>query len=173
VTTWQLALVGLAALAFGLGSAVIPVLNAEVYAVATAAGGPAVAVVSVLGVAIGQTAGKVAMLLAVRRGMESSWLSRWRTKRAGKNPPKEPHEPGAVRRILAGWSATLLRQMDRRVVGGLVVLLSSVVGLPPLAAVTVLAGMRSLPLWVFTVAVGIGRVARFAALAWPVVRLAH
>ncbi|SRR5580765_2981437 len=168
--TWHLVLVALAALGFGLGSAVIPVLNAEVYAVATAAAGPTVAVVSVLGVAIGQTAGKVAMLVVVRRGMDSTWLTRWRTKR----PPKAPAtEQPAWRRALARWSAALLRQMDRPVVGGLVVLLSSVVGLPPLAAVTVLAGMRSLPLPVFTVAVGIGRVVRFAALAWPVVRLAH
>lgn len=170
----HLVLVGLAALAFGLGSSVIPVLNAELYAVATAAGGPAVAVASVVGVALGQTAGKVAVLVVVRRGMSGTWMTRRRRRRADADPVVDP--PAVVpawRQTLARWSDTLLRQMDRPVVGGLVVLLSSVVGLPPLAAVTVLAGMRSLPLPIFTVAVGIGRVARFAALAWPVVRLAH
>ena len=144
----HLVLIGLAALAFGLGSSVIPVLNAEVYAVATAAGGPAVAVASVLGVAVGQTAGKVAMLVLVRRGMSGSFMTRRRGRRADVDPLAEP--PGVVptwRQTLARWSDSLLRQMDRPVVGGLVVLLSSVVGLPPLAAVTVWLRRHQLRPW--------------------------
>jgi membrane protein YqaA with SNARE-associated domain len=53
-----------------------------------------------------------------------------------------------------------------------VVLVSAAAGLPPLAVVAVVAGLRRTPLVAFTVAVLVGRLARFGALAWPVVAIA-
>jgi membrane protein YqaA with SNARE-associated domain len=48
------------------------------------------------------------------------------------------------------------------------VLVSAAVGLPPLAAVSVLAGTARLRLPLFVAACLTGRLARFALIAWPV-----
>ena len=58
----------LAGAAVGLGSALVPLLNAEVYAVATAGTHPALALAVVVALACGQTAGKLALFEAARRG---------------------------------------------------------------------------------------------------------
>ena len=59
----------LAGAGVGAGSALVPVLNAEVYAVATAGGThPALALAVVVALACGQTAGKLALFEAARRG---------------------------------------------------------------------------------------------------------
>ena len=59
---WQLVL----AVGFGIGSAVIPVMNAEAYVLGVGVSGALDPVVAAIGVSVGQTIGKVAMFLAVR-----------------------------------------------------------------------------------------------------------
>ena len=68
--------------AVGLGSALVPLLNAEVYAVATAGTHPALALAVVLALACGQTVGKLALFEAARRG--SGRLRRGRTAPPGR-----------------------------------------------------------------------------------------
>ncbi|MGH3468784.1 MAG: hypothetical protein ACRDQF_13775, partial [Thermocrispum sp.] len=59
---WQ----ALLAIGFGVGSAVVPVLNAEAYVLGAGVSGALDPVTAGIGVAVGQTLGKVAMFLAVR-----------------------------------------------------------------------------------------------------------
>lgn len=155
---------GAVAFAFGTGSAIVPVMNAEAFVLATTAAQPHLWWLSVLAVSLGQVLGKVLMFQAARRGRSLGWFSR--KKRSG----------GASTSAPSGWrirlrtaSEQLLRHLDRPVIGPLVVLLSAAVGIPPLAAVAVLAGMRSMPTMTFALTATAGRLLRFALLAWPVI----
>ncbi len=155
----------LGGLGYGLVSAFIPLLNAEAFVVAAAAGGASAAWWGVAGVSLGQTIGKVAIFVMVRKGVHRKFL-RERARRPARPPTS------AWRLKLRDWSARLLLQLDRPLVGGLVVLVSASAGVPPLAVVAVVAGLRRTPVAVFTVAVLVGRAARFAAIAWPVAAIA-
>lgn len=119
----------------------------------------------VVGITLGQTAGKVAIFVLARKGVHRRFL-RDRPPRAPRRPPRAWREGVRV------WSDRLLLLLDRPWVGGLVVLVSSAVGVPPLAVVAVVAGLRRTPLATFGVAVFVGRLVRFAVLAWPVAAIA-
>ena len=155
----------LGGLGYGIVSAFIPLLNAEAFVVAAAAGGESAAWWGVAGVSLGQTVGKVAIFVMVRKGVHRRFLRERR-----RRPAQQPSS--AWRLKLRDWSARLLLHLDRTWVGGLVVLVSASAGVPPLAVVAVVAGLRRTPLAMFTVAVLLGRAARFAALSWPVAAIA-
>jgi membrane protein YqaA with SNARE-associated domain len=139
----------LASAAVGLGSALLPVLNAEVYAVGTASGiHPALALAVIVALACGQTVGKLALFEAARRG--SGRLRRHRTKPPGR------------------WSERITRSLTSRRTGVPLVLASALLGLPPLAAVSLAAGVSGQRRWEFGVLCLAGRTARFAVLALPV-----
>ena len=141
-------LAALAALAVGLGSALVPVLNAEVYAVATAgAMHPALVPVLVVALACGQTAGKVVLFEAARRGS-----GRWRRHRS--RPPGR-------------WATRISGALSSRRSGNSLVLASAALGLPPLAAVSLAAGASGQRRWEFALLCLAGRTARFGALALP------
>jgi membrane protein YqaA with SNARE-associated domain len=151
----------LGGLGYGIVSAFIPILNAEAFVVAAAAGGASAALWGVVGVSFGQTAGKVAIFVMVRKGVHRRFLRQ--------RPPRPAQQPTSAWRLkLRDWSARLLLQLDRPWIGGLVVFVSASAGVPPLAVVAVVAGLRRTTVVAFTVAVILGRLARFAALAWPV-----
>ena len=137
----------LASAVVGLGSALLPLLNAEVYAVATAGTHPAVALAVVLALAGGQTAGKLALFEAARRG--SGRLLRRRTRPPGR------------------WSGRISRALGSRRTGTPLVLASAVLGLPPLAAVSLAAGASGQRRWEFGLLCLVGRTARFAVLVLP------
>ena len=154
----------LGSLGYGVASAFIPILNAEAFVVAAAAGGVTFAVLGVAGAAVGQTVGKVTIFLLVRRGVHHRFLR--------ERPPRPRKTLTGWRLRLRTWSERLLLHLDRPVVGGLVVLASAAGGVPPLAVVAVMAGLRRTPLASFAIAVVVGRLARFAVLAWPVAVIA-
>ena len=109
------------ALAMGVGSALLPLINAEAYALVTAAGATSLTVAAVVvALSVGQTMGKVVLFETARRGSGrlAPRANRW-TERVG------------------GW----LRS-DRT--GPPVVLAAAVVGIPPLAIVSVVAGAAGL-----------------------------
>jgi membrane protein YqaA with SNARE-associated domain len=137
----------LASAAVGLGSALLPLLNAEVYALGTAGTHPALGLAVVVALACGQTAGKLALFEAARRG--SGRLRRHRTARPGR------------------WSARITRALGSRRTGAPLVLVSAVLGLPPLAAVSLAAGASAQPRWEFGLLCLLGRTARFAVLVLP------
>jgi membrane protein YqaA with SNARE-associated domain len=144
---------GLAA-AIGVASALLPIVNAETYALLAAArthGVEAVAVV--LALAVGQTIGKLVLFQSARQG---SGRLRTRLCRRG--------EGRAAR-----WHDRLCGLMTRRRTGLPTVLASATVGLPPLALVSLAAGASAQRRWQFGTVCLVGRSVRFAALTLPAV----
>jgi len=131
-------------------SAVFPVVNAETYVGALAAvGGDASRLwpIALIG-AVGQTIGKVAFFYLGRSSLN------WRWVRRKTESPK--------------WQARMARWQRRThqnpaTVFGLVSV-SAVVGLPPLAIISVLVGQLRSSIVLFVVAVFAGRTLRFAAI---------
>ncbi|GAA1593475.1 hypothetical protein GCM10009742_45280 [Kribbella karoonensis] len=154
---WQLAL----AVGFGIGSAVVPVMNAEAYVLALGATHALNPVVAAIGVSIGQTIGKVAMFLAVRH----------RPDYAARKAKKEPKPVNLDTRWgrFVQWnrdlSKRLLDAMSDSRWGAPVTLLSAFVGIPPLYGVALIGGASRMRTWVFTLSVLVGRGARFVLLA--------
>jgi membrane protein YqaA with SNARE-associated domain len=153
---WQLAL----AVGFGIGSAVIPILNAEAYVLGVGVSGALDPVVAAVGVSVGQTIGKIAMFLAVR------YRPGYAAKK-GKEP--KPVDLETRRGRFVQWnrevSKRLLDALSDRRWGVPVTLLSSSVGIPPLYGVALIAGASRMGVVTFSLSVLIGRLARFITLA--------
>lgn len=154
---WQTLL----ATGFGVASAVIPVLSAEAYVLGAGVSGALDPVTAAVGIAVGQTFGKVGMFLAVRF-------------RPGFSARRQHREPKGVN--LDTWRGQLVhryRSASKRLLDALsdpryglpVTLLSSFTGIPPLYAVTLLAGASRIGVVGFGLAVLTGRAARFVLLA--------
>lgn len=127
----------------GLLSAWLPLINAE--AVLAAAGLTMSAPTAVgvgLALAGGQTAGKVALFAAARRGSQ--------------------RQSGAL--TLRVWQQRLLNGMRGRRRGNVVVLLSASLGMPPLAVVSLAAGAMRGRRSDFIVFCLFGRAARFSVV---------
>lgn len=155
---WPEVVALLTSVGFGIVSAIVPVINAEAYVVASQVTAVAGAVPVAIGVAIGQTAGKVAMFYGVRLGRE---LPRVAEKRAARRA--RPVGPRLQR-----WRAFVDRLLN--LVGdprwGLpITFLAAFVGIPPLYAVALLAGATTINGVAFTLVVLAGRVLRFVLLA--------
>lgn len=168
----ELALIG-AAIAVGIGAALLPVfINAEVYVVtmgATVDSRPFLAALILIHVAA-TTVGKAFVFQLARRGTNKIRMV-------------TPHEPrngfsAALRRFghrfsrtrFAQWikriSDWLLTLLDRPYSGGVTAFMSSLIGVPPLAIVTILAGASKQPQWLFLSAVFVGRAIQFLAIAF-------
>jgi membrane protein YqaA with SNARE-associated domain len=155
---WPEVLALLTSVGYGIVSAILPVINAEAYVLAsqvTAVAGP---VPVAVGVALGQTVGKLGLFYAVRGGRRLATA-----KDRGAERRARPAGPTRLR-----WRAFLHRLLQ--LVGdprwGLpITLLAAFVGLPPLYAVTLLAGATTMNGGWFAVMVFTGRVLRFVLLA--------
>lgn len=146
----------LVAMAYGVASALVPVVNAEAYAVLAGARSlPATAAFAVLALALGQTVGKLMLFEAARRGS-----SRWSGPLAA---CFARHGRGRAVR----WAGQLREGMACRRTGLPLVLVSASVGLPPLAAVSLAAGASGQRRWEFGVVCLLGRAARFGFLMTP------
>ncbi|MDR2378876.1 MAG: hypothetical protein LBD70_05585 [Bifidobacteriaceae bacterium] len=163
-----------ASLGVGFASAFVPWINAELLtlaAVAAATTSLAGAVGAVVAVTVGQTTGKVVVYEAARAGR------RW-TERRADEPSKRPAEPGERRRRWRAFKAWVKRWSDRglalmntrgRRLG--VVAVSATVGFPPLLITTVAAGAVKMHRLDFVAVTLVGRLLRFAAVAWPALAL--
>jgi membrane protein YqaA with SNARE-associated domain len=153
---WQLVL----AVGFGVGSAIVPVMNAEAYVLGVGVSGALDPLTAAIGVSVGQTLGKVAMFYAVR------YRPGYRAKKV-KEP--KPVNLGSRWGRFVQWN----RQVSKRLLDALsdrrwgipVTLLSSSVGIPPLYGVALIAGASRMGILTFSVSVLIGRSARFITLA--------
>ncbi len=140
---------------YGIGSAIIPILNAEAYVTATALVlSSTEIVVMVVGVSAGTTVGKVILVRAARAGRE-----------VARRRPRKVREPGRFGRAVRFVGDILIAWLDHPVRAVVTVFVSSFVGIPPLLAVAVVAGASTMKMWVFAVAVFVGRAGRFAAIA--------
>ena len=154
----DLALLG-AAFAFGIGSALLPVvLNAEVYVVGMGAFVPEpLLVITILSLGVGTVLGKAIVFELIRRG---STKVRQTVER---KPPRN-----AVSAALRRAGDRMLKFLDHRYLGAATVLASSLTGVPPLAVVTILAGASRQPRALFLLMVFVGRTSQFLAIAFLV-----
>lgn len=154
---WELLL----SIGFGIGSAVIPVLNAEAYIVGVGVSHALDPLVAAIGVGVGQGLGKVALFLAVR--YRPDWAAKHKSK-----APKEPNLTtswGRFKDRSARAAKKLLDLIGDAKYGVPVVALSAFAGFPPLYAVALIAGASRMRVLVFAITVLVGRVGRFALLA--------
>jgi len=142
----------LAALGFGLVSALVPVVNAEAYAITAGAVHPAGLVLVVIALAVGQTAGKVVIFEAARSG-------------SGRLVRRRQGKVAASR--WASWSDRLRVALTGRRAGPALVFASASVGVPPLLAVSLAAGAAGQRRCWFALTCLAGRTLRFGLLALP------
>ncbi|MDN5762797.1 MAG: hypothetical protein L0H41_10825 [Microlunatus sp.] len=165
--TWRLLTEFFASLGYGLLSSFVPIFNSEVYIVAAQTLGPTAKVTVALGVAVGQTIGKTAIVLALRHGTRLPFLAKHvdRLKaRASKAEGGKP--PGRIRFAFRQWSAKLLRVLGHSRWGAAIVYLSAATGLPPLFAVQFIIPATKMSVWLFSAAVLLGRCTLFLAVAF-------
>jgi membrane protein YqaA with SNARE-associated domain len=151
------------AMATGVGSALLPLVNAEAYAVVAAAGATAVTVAAVVvALSVGQTIGKVVLFETARRGKRCL-------------PQRRPPRSDRARRRAARttrWTERVADWLRSDRTGAPVVLAAAAVGVPPLAIVSVVAGAAGQRRRVFIPLCLLGRLARFTVLVLPVLALA-
>ncbi|MFI5729930.1 hypothetical protein ACIA49_07370 [Kribbella sp. NPDC051587] len=153
---WQLLL----AIGFGIGSAVVPVMNAEAYILGIGVSGRLDPVVAAIGVSVGQTIGKIGMFLAVR--YRPGYAAR---KSKEPKPVNLDTRWGRFVQWNRDLSKRLLDAMSDRRLGIPVTLLSAFVGVPPLYGVALIGGASRMGVVSFGASVLTGRGARFILLA--------
>lgn len=156
------------AVVFGLLSAYFPPLNAEIYAVAAPVIFPELWVLHVSAMTGGLVVGKVSHFVAAEKGAEA--FNKRREEKEQRAAAKAKGRRSAFRERLARWSKAMIDVLDRPRLGPMVMLASSGVGFPPLAVVTVAAGIKGISLTLFVVVTLLGCLARFLITSWLVVQ---
>lgn len=159
--TWGVVLAWLTSVAFGVVSAIVPVVNAEVYVLASQMSAVAGVIPVAVGVGIGQTIGKCLLFSGVRRGKQFRFV---RERRARARTRERGRFGQGVHHALQ----LLLRLVGTKRWGLPITLLAAVVGFPPLYAVALLAGATDMKLRYFAPVVLVGRVTRFLLVAYGV-----
>ncbi|MDR0591724.1 MAG: hypothetical protein LBG60_00400 [Bifidobacteriaceae bacterium] len=175
-TVDSIAILVAASLGVGFTSAFIPWINAELLTLAavatTTSGGGLGAVVAVT---VGQTAGKVLIYEAVRAGRNLSARRRTKADRprpAGRAAGRRRHPRWqAFKAWVKRWSDRGLALMDTRARRVGVLAASAVIGFPPLLLTTVAAGAAKMHRFDFVTVTLVGRLIRFAVVAWPALAL--
>lgn len=162
MTTWLLVALGVS-----LASAIVPFISVELFLLTLVATGPHIPFWWLgLVIGVGQMLGKLLYFYAARGAFHLPAFLRRRL-----DERKRPGERGhprwvAVKARAAGWLAVLRERCHRHphwMVGTHA--FSSVVGIPPFMATTILAGLAGMSLRTFLVAGLSGRILRFSALA--------
>ena len=151
----------LTSVGFGTLSAVVPVANAEAYVAANQLVHAAGPLAVVIGVALGQTLGKVLLFYGVRRGKNAPFV---RHRRAA----LRAHPVGPARARFRAAVRALLDLVGQKRWGLPITFVAAVVGLPPLYAVALLAGATRMRLVYFGGVVLVGRLLRFVLVAYGV-----
>ena len=156
--SWPEVAAFLTSICFGVLSAVFPLASAEGYVIASQVSAAAGAVPIALGVGVGQTIGKLVLFLGVRTGRNSRFFHQHKDKIRAR-------PAGATRQRLRQAIRALLVLVGTKRWGLPIVLLASVVGVPPLYAVALLAGATKMRLTLFGLVVLVGRLGRFVLVA--------
>ena len=157
---WQPLIEFVVSLGYGILSSLVPIFNSEIYIVASQVGGFTSEVTTAVGCAVGQAIGKVGIVVALRRGGNSRLVRRLRDR------PRKP--AGRFRTRLRAWSDRMVGFLGRRWWGVLIVFLSACVYIPPLYAVTLAVPATRMSVISFGVAVLLGRMLLFLAIAFGV-----
>ncbi len=160
-TGWAELLALVTSVGFGILSAIIPLASAEAYVFASQVSHSAEPLSVFIGIAVGQTIGKVLLFYGVRRGKEFRGI---RHRRAA----LRARPAGPARSWFRGALSTLLSLVGQKRWGLPVTFVAAVVGVPPLYAVALLAGATRMRLGYFAVVVLAGRALRFALVAYGV-----
>jgi membrane protein YqaA with SNARE-associated domain len=148
----------LTSIGFGTVSAVIPIVNAEAYVIASQMSAVMGPIPIAIGIAIGQTIGKLLLFFGVREGKELRFVKHRRE-------IQKQRSVGPVRARFRVFMAKLLDLVGQERWGLPIVLVAAVVGFPPLYAVALLAGATTMkPVW-FGLTVLVGRLCRFLLVA--------
>ena len=134
----------LTSLVVGVASALIPLINIELYVAGVGTAGSGEAITIALAAGAGQTIGKIFWYEAARRGVETDWVQ----KRL--SAPK-------IHAAYERWVATM---HGRPWYGGAVLFAASFAGIPPLLVMAAVAGAFRLPYWMFLPTIFVGRVLR-------------
>ncbi|RNL84746.1 VTT domain-containing protein [Halostreptopolyspora alba] len=143
----------LMAFLFGLASALLPVLNVELYLVgaATAISGEGALFAMAVAAGFGQTAGKVGYYYVGRGALDIPWL-----RRRAEKPNRWSERVSGWRRRAEGspwWTAGLVG-------------VSSLTSVPPFMVICVLAGTVRMPFLAFVTVTFVTRTARFLLLVY-------
>jgi hypothetical protein len=180
-TGWLAA--GTGFLGMGVLSTFLPLVNAEASLLVLSAATPRpVGLIAAVGLAVGQSAGKVFVFRTVRRRRWARlpwWERRWRpfsghgadADGGGSAVGAGGERGGGAARLraqarLRAWSVRAMDQLDRPATAAGIVLASASVGFPPLAATSIAAGARRTPLMLFAACTLAGRLVRFLLMAW-------
>jgi membrane protein YqaA with SNARE-associated domain len=151
----------LTSVGFGTLSALVPLANAEAYVFASQMSRTAGPFSVALGIAAGQTIGKVLLFYGVRRGREFKGVKR---RRAVLRHQQVGPTRARVRVLMAG----LLSLVGQKRWGLPITFVAAVVGIPPLYAVALLAGATRMRIGYFAAVVLVGRILRFVLVAYGV-----
>ena len=163
--SWQLLVEFVVSIAYGILSSLVPIFNSEIYIVASQVGGFAEEATTAVGCAVGLSVGKVGTVLALRRGTSFRWVRRIRDR------PRKP--AGRFRTRLRGWSDRMFGLLGEPRWGAAIVFLSACVYVPPLYAVTLAVADTRMSVIPFGIAVLVGRMLLFLAIAFGVSALVH
>jgi membrane protein YqaA with SNARE-associated domain len=151
----------LATIGYAFVSAFVPFTPVEPYLLGVVAATDDVPLLLGLSAAAGQTAGKVLLFLAARGTIRWNRLREWLARKTDAATAKSPR-----RKWLAEQVTKLTDLLDRPTLTAPIVLLSAVVGIPPLLLVTVYAARTRISLPVFAIVCLLGRAARFITLVY-------
>lgn len=157
-----------ASLGYGLLGSFVPVFNAAAYLVATQALGVTAEVTAAVGIALGETAGKVMVFLALRHGTKMPFLQRQLDRGRARMAARKsrPAQPGRLRSTFQKWSTRLLDLIGHSRWGPVITFMSGAIGVPPLFAVQFIVPATKMPAWVFAVTVFLGRSLLYLAIAF-------
>ncbi len=155
---WAELIALLTSIGFGTVSALVPVVNAEAYVIASQMSTVIGPIPIAIGVAIGQTVGKLVLFFGVREGKELPFIKHRRE-------IQKQRPVGPARARFRAAMAKLLDLVGQERWGLPIVLVAAIVGFPPLYAVALLAGATTMrPIW-FGLTVLVGRLCRFLLVA--------
>ena len=156
-------LFGLAAA--GLVSGLLPFVNAEAILTVAVLGAHQSWLAMAASIAVGQVVAKTIIFVGSREGVDRV---RGR-QRVGR--PVGHARVRALSRVTASRVTQMLATLERPLAGSVLVGVSAVVGLPPLAATSVLAGAAHMRIVLFCSTCLVGRLIRFGLLAYPLARI--
>jgi membrane protein YqaA with SNARE-associated domain len=162
---WRLLMEFVVSIAYGVLSSLVPIFNSEIYIVASQVGGFASEATTAIGCAVGQSIGKVGIVRALRRG------ANFRLMRRTHDRPRKP--AGRFRTRLRGWSDRMLGLLGESRWGVVIVFLSACAYVPPLYPVTLAVAKTRMSVIAFGIAVFVGRMLLFLAIAFGVSALVH
>ncbi len=148
----------LTSIGFGTVSAVVPIVNAEAYVIASQMSAVMGPIPIAIGIAMGQTVGKLLLFFGVRQGKELPFIKH-------RQEVRKQLPVGPTRARFRAAMAKLLDLVGQERWGLPIVLVAAIVGFPPLYAVALLSGATTMsPVW-FGLTVLVGRLCRFLLVA--------